>query len=49
MRPSTVLNVVWQERREQKKAMRKVFRNEKLKHDQELINLQHNLHGVNIV
>lgn len=37
------------ERREQKTAMRKLFRNEKLKHDQELINVQNNLQGVNIV
>lgn len=37
------------ERREQKTALRKAFRNEKLKHDQELINAQHNLQGINIV
>lgn len=46
---SAVYTAICQERREQKTATRKVFRNEKLKHDHELSNMQHNLQGVNIV
>lgn len=38
-----------QERRKQKKATRKAFQDEKLKQDKLLINLQHDLHSVNIV